>query len=123
MPGLFRKPVKPRKSMFALAVVIAVGLSFEFVQGVWLEVNVNLRGHIKSGQRWSLQNRPTESGLGLSCFTPPPPVEASLFSCANSVDVNGRHVNFLTLPLYWLLWNVLPLTFFGIGKLLQKQGR
>jgi hypothetical protein len=76
MPGLFRKPVKPSKSMFALAVVIAVGLSFEFVQGVWLEVNVN-----------------------------------------------GRHVNFLTLPLYWLLWNVLPLTFFGIGKLLQKQGR
>src|SRR6266478_3960074 len=36
----------------------------------------------------SPQNRPTvvtskpanESGLGLSCFTPPPPVEASLFS-------------------------------------------
>jgi hypothetical protein len=42
----------------------------------------------------SPQNRPTvvtskpanESGLGLSCFTPLPPVEASLFSCANSVD-------------------------------------
>jgi hypothetical protein len=48
--------------------------------------NQYLRGHIKSGQRWSLQNRPTESGLGLGCFTPPPPVEASLFSCANSVD-------------------------------------
>jgi len=46
----------------------------------------NLRGHLKTGQRWSLQNRPTESGLGLSCFTPPPPVEASLFSCANSAD-------------------------------------
>ncbi len=45
-----------------------------------------LRGHIKSGQRWSLQNRPTEVGLGLGCFTPPPPEEASLFSCANSVD-------------------------------------
>jgi len=50
------------------------------------KVKAFLRGHIKSGQRWSLQNRPTESGLGLSCFTPPPPVEASLFSCANSVD-------------------------------------
>jgi hypothetical protein len=23
------------------------------------------------------------SGLGLGCFTPPPPEEASLFSCAN----------------------------------------
>src|SRR5579872_2396810 len=46
----------------------------------------NLRGHIKSGQRWSLQNRPTEVGLGLGCFTPLPPEEASLFSCANSVD-------------------------------------
>jgi hypothetical protein len=45
-----------------------------------------LRGHRKTGQRWSLQNRPTESGLGLGCFTPPPPEEASLFSCANSVD-------------------------------------
>jgi hypothetical protein len=45
-----------------------------------------LRGHLKTGQRWSLQNRPTESGLGLSCFTLPPRVEASLFSCANSVD-------------------------------------
>jgi hypothetical protein len=44
------------------------------------------QGHIKSGQRWSLQNRPTEVGLGLGCFTPLPPEEASLFSCANSVD-------------------------------------
>jgi hypothetical protein len=26
------------------------------------------------------------SGLGLGCFTLPPPEEASLFSCANSVD-------------------------------------
>src|SRR6266436_7579791 len=42
----------------------------------------------------SPQNRPTvvtskpANGkcLGLGCFTPPPPVEASLFSCANSVD-------------------------------------
>jgi CheY-like chemotaxis protein len=42
----------------------------------------------------SHQKRPTvvtskpanESGLGLVCFTPPPPEEASLFSCANSVD-------------------------------------
>ena len=48
--------------------------------------NWALRGHLKTGQRWSLQNRTTESGLGLGCFTPTPPVEASLFSCANSVD-------------------------------------
>ena len=42
----------------------------------------------------SPQNRPTVvtskpangSGLGLGCFTPTPPEEASLFSCANSVD-------------------------------------
>lgn len=42
----------------------------------------------------SHQKRPTvvtskpanESGLGLVCFTLPPPEEASLFSCANSVD-------------------------------------
>ena len=62
--------------MFALAVVLAVGMSSEFVRAVWLDVNLN-----------------------------------------------GRHVNFLTLPFYWLLWNLLPLTFFGIGKVLQKQGR
>src|ERR1700691_3373683 len=48
--------------------------------------NPILRGHLKSGQWWSLQNRPTECGLGLGCFTPTPRVEASLFSCANSVD-------------------------------------
>ncbi len=48
--------------------------------------DLDLRGHIKTGQRWSLQNRPTKVGLGLGCFTPPPPVEASLFLCANSVD-------------------------------------
>jgi hypothetical protein len=42
----------------------------------------------------SHQKRPTVvtskpangSGLGLGCFTPPPHEEASLFSCANSVD-------------------------------------
>jgi len=28
-------------------------------------LNQPLRGHLKTGQRWSLQNRPTESGLGL----------------------------------------------------------
>ena len=61
--------------MFALAVVIGTGLSLEFVENVWLEIN------------------------------------------------NGRHINFATLPLYWLLWNLLPLTFFGISTLLKKQGR
>src|ERR1700683_3252866 len=49
-------------------------------------VSLILRGHLKSGQWWSLQNRPTECGLGLGCFTPTPRVEARLFSCANSVD-------------------------------------
>jgi hypothetical protein len=42
----------------------------------------------------SHQKRPTVvtskpangSGLGLGCFTPLPPEEASLFLCANSVD-------------------------------------
>jgi hypothetical protein len=48
--------------------------------------NLDLRGHLKSGQWWSLQNRPTERGLGQGCFTPLPPEEASLFLCANSVD-------------------------------------
>ncbi len=76
MPGLFRKPVKPSKSMFVFAVVLAIGLSFEFARGVWLDINVN-----------------------------------------------GRHVNFVVLPEYLLLWNLLPLTIFGVGKLLQKQGR
>ena len=76
MPGLFRTPAKPSKSMFAVAVVLAIGLTFEFAQGVWLDINVS-----------------------------------------------GRHVNFVTLPLFLLLWNLLPLTIFGIGKFLQKQGR
>jgi hypothetical protein len=37
--------------------------------------------------------------------------------------VNDHRVNFATLPLYWLLWNLLPLTICGIGRLLRKQGR
>jgi hypothetical protein len=45
-----------------------------------------LSGHPKTGQRWSGQNRPTGRGRGLSCSTLQPPVEASLFSCANSGD-------------------------------------
>ena len=48
-------------------------------------------GPVRQG---SNQKRPTvvsskpanESGLGLGFFTPSPPEEASLFSCANSVD-------------------------------------
>jgi hypothetical protein len=47
-----------------------------------------------SGPQGSHQKRPTVvtskpangSGLGLGCFTPPPPEEASLFSCANFAD-------------------------------------
>ena len=45
-----------------------------------------LSGHPKTGQRWSRQNRPTGRGRGLSCFTLPPPVVASLFLYANSED-------------------------------------
>ena len=46
-----------------------------------------LGDHLKSGQRLSLQNRPTEvAGPGPVCFTLPPPVEASQFWCANSWD-------------------------------------
>ena len=49
---------------------------------------------LKPGEGWcrliptsGVTSKPAnESGLGLSCSPPPPPVEASLFSCANSVD-------------------------------------
>ena len=44
-----------------------------------------LGDHLKSGQRLSLQNRPTEvAGPGPVCSTLPPPVEASRFWCASS---------------------------------------
>jgi len=39
------------------------------------------------------------------------------------VYVNDHRANFATLPPYWLLWNLLPLTIFGIGRLLRQQGR
>ena len=46
-----------------------------------------LSDHLKSGQRLSLQNRPTEvAGPGPVSFTLPPPVEASQFWCASSAD-------------------------------------
>jgi len=76
VPGLFRKAVKPSKSMVAFALAIAVASNLEFIHTVWLDVYVN-----------------------------------------------GHRVNFATLPLYWLLWNLLPLTIFGIGRRLRKQGR
>ena len=55
---------------------------------------VTPRGTSGPNPQGSYQKRPTVitskpangSGLGLGCFTPPPPEEASLFSCANSVD-------------------------------------
>ena len=48
---------------------------------------LDLGDHLKSGQRLSLQNRPTEvAGPGPVSFTLPPPVEASRFWCANSAD-------------------------------------
>jgi hypothetical protein len=48
--------------------------------------HLRLSGHPKTGQRWSGQNRPTGRGRGLSCFTLQLPVQASLFSYANSED-------------------------------------
>ena len=40
------------------------------------------------------------------------------------IHANGlRGVNFVAMPLYWLLWNILPFTLFAIGRLLKKQGR
>jgi hypothetical protein len=41
----------------------------------------------------------------------------------HDIYMNGNRVSLVTLPLYGLLWNVLPLIVFGIGKFLQKQGR
>ena len=76
MPGLFRKPSKPSQSVLGCALVLAIGLTIEFLQRVWLDFNVN-----------------------------------------------QHHVKIATLPLYWMLWNLLPLTLFGIGKVLQRQGR
>jgi hypothetical protein len=38
-------------------------------------------------------------------------------------SLNWRHIEFATLPFYWLMWNLLPLTLFAIGKLLQRQGK
>ena len=49
------------------------------------------------------------------------------FEFAKSVwmdtEVNGNRLNLLSLPLLLLVWNVLPLTFFAISKLLQRQGK
>src|SRR5262249_48542916 len=46
-----------------------------------------LGDHFKSGQRLSVQNRPTEgAGPGPVCSTLPAPVEASRFWCASFAD-------------------------------------
>jgi len=39
------------------------------------------------------------------------------------VYVSEHRLNLATLPLYWLLWNLLPLTIFGVSRLLHKQGK
>jgi hypothetical protein len=40
------------------------------------------------------------------------------------VEANGSHgAKFFALPLYWLLWNALPVILFAISSLLKKQGR
>jgi hypothetical protein len=57
-------------------------------------VGIMIRFENGRAPQGSHQKRPTVvtskpangSGLGLGCFTPSPPEEASLFSCANSVD-------------------------------------
>jgi hypothetical protein len=43
-----------------------------------------LRGHAKTGQRWSGQNQPTELAGDSVVFNLLPPGEASLILCANS---------------------------------------
>lgn len=61
----------------------------ELVLGDHLELDrlLDLGDHLKSGQRLSLQNRPTEvADPGPVCSTLPPPVVASRFWCANSAD-------------------------------------
>jgi hypothetical protein len=49
-------------------------------------MDTGLSGHLKTGQMWSVQNRPKEVGRELGCFNLPPLGEASLFSYANCVD-------------------------------------
>lgn len=39
------------------------------------------------------------------------------------VYVNGHQPNFLLLPIFLVGWNLLPLTFFAISRVLQKQGK
>jgi hypothetical protein len=84
--SLGQYPIATRLVLFTFPLVIWVYATAIAALSDLVRPTLSLRGHLKTGQRWSLQNRPTESGLGLGCFTPPPPVEASLFSCANSVD-------------------------------------
>ncbi len=38
------------------------------------------------------------------------------------VYVSGHHPDFAALPVFWLLWNLFPLTIFGIAKLLKERG-
>lgn len=72
--------------LFMLALIANVAYCAAYVVDIFAAGIGILRGHRKTGQRWSLQNRPTEVARDLGCFTPTPPEEASLFSCANSVD-------------------------------------
>src|SRR5262245_8462328 len=64
----------------------------EFLDGLTLKHRIagrpmDLGDHFKSGQRLSVQNRPTEgAGPGPVCSTLPAPVEASRFWCASFAD-------------------------------------
>jgi hypothetical protein len=53
---------------------------------IFIFASAVLSGHLKTGQMWSVQNRPKEVGRELGCFNLPPLGEASLFSYANCVD-------------------------------------
>ena len=39
------------------------------------------------------------------------------------IRISGHPPNFLTLAVYWLVWNLLPVAIFGVGMLLRKQRR
>src|SRR5712664_1331876 len=50
-----------------------------------MDIGDVLSGQVKSGQRWSGQNRPTDAARNLVSFNPFSPAQASPFLCASSV--------------------------------------
>src|SRR5579859_5156641 len=83
MAGLLLKELKIRGLVKRTLIITPASLSFQWQR----EMKENLSDHFKSGQRLSLQNRPTEvADPGPVCFTLPPPVKASRSWCASSAD-------------------------------------